>query len=194
MDAPISGILMLTAIEHFAHTLGGWVCHKIPERTLHTAGNALPVCARCTGVYTALFVTALVLWATAKMKPKYASGRTRFLCAGIFAVLCLIPMQLNGIANALGWLNSAALTRVLTGSAFGFGIALLIQLAWNAKREPPAIASLLITFTAAMALTPLLTPLFAPLFIITFISVIIILGYMLFSIICFTYGRWRAHV
>jgi uncharacterized membrane protein len=39
---------MLLAILHW---LGYGVCHQIPERTIHLAGQALPLCARCTGIY-----------------------------------------------------------------------------------------------------------------------------------------------
>lgn len=33
------------------HWLGYGVCHQIPERTIHLAGQALPLCARCSGIY-----------------------------------------------------------------------------------------------------------------------------------------------
>lgn len=33
------------------HWLGYGICHQIPERTIHLAGQALPLCARCSGIY-----------------------------------------------------------------------------------------------------------------------------------------------
>lgn len=33
------------------HAIGYAVCHQIPARSFHLAGQALPLCARCTGIY-----------------------------------------------------------------------------------------------------------------------------------------------
>jgi uncharacterized membrane protein len=38
------------------HWLGYGVCHQIPERTIHLAGQALPLCARCSGIYLGAMV------------------------------------------------------------------------------------------------------------------------------------------
>lgn len=35
------------------YALAGRVCHQMPERTIHTADVAWPVCARCSGLYLA---------------------------------------------------------------------------------------------------------------------------------------------
>ncbi len=49
------------------HWLGYGVCHQIPDRTIHLAGQALPLCARCSGIYLGAvlgFVTILLLGRT----------------------------------------------------------------------------------------------------------------------------------
>lgn len=47
--------------------IGSFVCHQIPERTIQIDGKLLPLCARCTGIYTGFFLGALyqfILWQT----------------------------------------------------------------------------------------------------------------------------------
>jgi len=36
--------------------IGSFVCHQIPERTLVINGSLLPLCARCTGIYSGFIV------------------------------------------------------------------------------------------------------------------------------------------
>ncbi len=38
------------------------VCHQLPERSLHYAGQPLPLCARCTGTFLGVVVGLLALW------------------------------------------------------------------------------------------------------------------------------------
>jgi uncharacterized membrane protein len=39
-----------------AHLIGYGICHQIPARTIHIGGVALPLCARCTGIYLGALV------------------------------------------------------------------------------------------------------------------------------------------
>jgi len=39
-----------------------FLCHRDPARTFTILGSALPVCARCTGIYAGLLVAASVAW------------------------------------------------------------------------------------------------------------------------------------
>lgn len=45
------------------HAIGYAVCHQIPARSFHLAGQALPLCTRCTGIYlgTLLGMVGMVL-------------------------------------------------------------------------------------------------------------------------------------
>ena len=43
------------------YVVGHFVCHQLPARSFHLWMTPLPVCARCTGIYVAAAVTAIVL-------------------------------------------------------------------------------------------------------------------------------------
>jgi uncharacterized membrane protein len=48
------------------HWLGYGVCHQIPERTIHLAGQALPLCARCSGIYLGVMVGFVFMLTTGR--------------------------------------------------------------------------------------------------------------------------------
>src|SRR3954465_3371364 len=71
------------------YSIGHLICHQLPARSFHLSGAALPVCARCTGIYAGAAVTAAFAWALAE--PATAtSGRARRL---LFAAL--VPTALT---------------------------------------------------------------------------------------------------
>ena len=40
----------------------GFYCHRMPERMLHCGEASSILCARCTGIYTGVFVGAVIIW------------------------------------------------------------------------------------------------------------------------------------
>src|SRR5574341_842745 len=44
--------------------VGYAICHQIGERSFHIAGQQLPLCARCTGIYMGVLTgfTLMTLW------------------------------------------------------------------------------------------------------------------------------------
>ena len=42
------------------HGIGSRICHQRPERSFHTAGAQWPVCGRCSGLYLAVPLGALL--------------------------------------------------------------------------------------------------------------------------------------
>src|SRR5688572_13565054 len=46
------------------YTFFSYICHQMPERSLHLAGHSMAVCSRCFGVYAGLMAGMLVypLW------------------------------------------------------------------------------------------------------------------------------------
>ena len=56
-----------SAVYGFAlavYAVGRVVCHQLPARSFHLWNASMPVCARCTGIYAAAAVTAVLLRAS----------------------------------------------------------------------------------------------------------------------------------
>ena len=88
-------------------------CHGNPDRCLTVLGWRLPICARCSGLVAGNVVGAVV-----------------FLALGLPSVLvaaaCLLPMIVDGSAQALTPYRSTAVRRLSTGLVGGIGQLSLI--------------------------------------------------------------------
>ncbi len=76
----------LSVLPAVVYTAGAVVCHQRPERSFHLHGSALPVCARCTGLYLSGAIGALAGW----LGPGRLTRRSRLL-----VVICALPMALT---------------------------------------------------------------------------------------------------
>lgn len=89
----------------------GWVCHQLPERSMHLEGNKLGVCSRCTGLYAGFALSVLLYPLARSLRRVDTPGR-------LWLVLALLPI---GIDWALGffdlWANTH-LSRFMTGALF----------------------------------------------------------------------------
>lgn len=47
-------------VAALAYGVGAYICHQLPERSLHLGAFQLPVCARCLGLYAGAALGALV--------------------------------------------------------------------------------------------------------------------------------------
>jgi uncharacterized membrane protein len=88
------------------------LCHQDPARSFWIAGQPLPVCARCLGIYIGGFL-GLVLFGPIRG----ISTRSPFPRAWL--IMFLIPLLADGAINALGILTTPLYIRALTG--FGAG-------------------------------------------------------------------------
>lgn len=62
------------------YSFGSAICHQRPERSFHLWAAPLPVCARCTGIYVAAAVLAVVSGLSRTRKaPCVGSGLSRIL-------------------------------------------------------------------------------------------------------------------
>ena len=118
-----------------------YLCHQIPERSLHVAGHQFAVCSRCTGLYVGFAFATLGY-------PLIRSLKRTDTPPIIWLLLAALPL---GIDFALGyfsiWENNHA-SRFITGGLLG-GVAAfyivpgLIDLSAKIKRRksaPPAVA------------------------------------------------------
>lgn len=118
-----------------AEAVGYAICHQIEARTYHTHDHALPLCARCTGIYLGV-LTGLSFFA--------ARGRLR--AARLPSISVLAVMVLLGMGYVFDGLNSylsifEAYTpvyephntlRLLTGLIFGLAMIMVVLPVFNA--------------------------------------------------------------
>jgi uncharacterized membrane protein len=95
-----------------AYQIGSLICHQRPERSFHLAGVAMPVCARCFGLYfagAAGLALAWILrrrWPPAVVKTALAFGAA--------------PIALTVALEWLGALDTSNILRMMTGLPLGF--------------------------------------------------------------------------
>jgi len=128
-----------------AGAVGYTVCHQLPEHSLHMAGEQLPLCARCTGIYLGFLVGLLGLAFQGKLRAALLPPGP--IVGLLLATLAL--MGLDGFNSLIGLLRDTPvayettnLLRLATGTAAGTSVALLLVPLLNdslwAKPEPSA--------------------------------------------------------
>jgi uncharacterized membrane protein len=91
-----------------------FICHGQWERSFHLMEVALPVCARCTGIYTGLAMTAIPF--------VIFPGAARFRLPGRVALILAAPMVFDGAMQTVGVWSSANLPRAATGVLFAVSL------------------------------------------------------------------------
>ena len=91
------------------------ICHGIPERSFTIAGHLLPVCGRCIGIYLGAVVSASIALAVRARRGSIALG-----------VVLMLPMALDGFAQAIGIWTSGNGPRFITGLVFAIGFTTAI--------------------------------------------------------------------
>lgn len=102
------------------------LCHRLPERTIEIAGNLMPVCSRCAGIYLGLALGAVLLWP----KPTIPQARWGLLATGL-VMLADVVTQDMGIHPV--WHP----TRLLTGALLGWVASSALMAAIRRERGMP---------------------------------------------------------
>ncbi|MFO8057705.1 MAG: DUF2085 domain-containing protein [bacterium] len=101
------------------------LCHQEPARSCRLFGVFLPVCARCTGLYTGF----LVAWSLWRLVPE---KRRRLPVSNAVLFIGIAPMCMDGVLNLAGIVDSPAHLRFLTGFMFS---AVAARSLWPALLE-----------------------------------------------------------
>jgi len=140
-----------------ADALGYAVCHQLPERSFQVAGQPLPLCARCSGMYLGAVVGLAFQAITARrrggMPPKgivilLALFGLAFALDGANSYLYLVKSVYAGRLDFIPTLYIPNNTlRLFTGSGTGLAIAVAIypsfsQTIWRDWSPQPAMPGL----------------------------------------------------
>ena len=97
---------------------GSVICHQIPERSFFWAGQQLPVCARCTGLYVSGAVGGIVwivIKTTRRRRPLAIDPRLALRWLAIAAV----PTAVSLAAGVAGVWDGSNMTRALLAIPLG---------------------------------------------------------------------------
>jgi uncharacterized membrane protein len=101
------------------YTFYSFICHQIPERSLHIFGHQLAVCSRCFGVYCGLLLGLLTypLWrAVDDIEP----------FSRIWLILSLVPISVDWSLTIFGIWENTHLSRFITGAILGIACGIYI--------------------------------------------------------------------
>jgi len=132
-----------------ADAIGYAVCHRIDLRSFHLGERALPLCARCSGMYLGAM---LGLAYQALRWPRRSGMPVRSVQAVL--VVFVLAFALDGINSFMSLFPSGPLLyesqnwlRLVTGSGMGLAIALVLypafnQTVWRVQDHRPAMERL----------------------------------------------------
>ena len=103
----------LEAVASPLYTLFSYLCHQIPDRSFHLAGEQFGVCSRCFGVYFGLASGFVVypLWRdVADVDP----------LPRVWLFLSMIPIGVDWSLTVFGVWENTHLSRFVTGAILGF--------------------------------------------------------------------------
>ena len=113
-----------------AYSVGHLICHQLPARSFHLWGAAMPVCARCTGVYVgaalaAVALTAARLRVSAEMPGVEAADSTSggYARARIVLMAALVPTAGTLVFEWTTGVTPANWIRALAGVPLGVAVA-----------------------------------------------------------------------
>lgn len=118
-------------ISALAYALASFVCHQLPARSFHYGLVQLPVCARCTGIYTGAAIGSVL----------FAINMPRIAALSRRAVL-LASSAPVAITVALEWAGAWApgnVIRAVTGLILGVAAAFVVVGAAAAARTERVI-------------------------------------------------------
>ena len=95
----------------FVFYLIGITCHQAPEKSFYFAGNQIPVCGRCFGIYIGL-TAGLLIYPLFKNIKNTSTPSLKLL------PVFILPVLIDGAFNFL----QTNFERMLTGLIFGIGV------------------------------------------------------------------------
>lgn len=122
-------IAALVFAPAFLFPVGRFICHQRPERSFFAAGQQMPVCARCAGLYTG---AALAVPAALAIALPLTASRSRRLI-----VLAAAPTAITWGLEFAGLVHFGNEIRFAAGVPLGCAAAWLVFSALSDQRRTP---------------------------------------------------------
>ena len=108
------------------YSVGHLICHQLPARSFHLWRAALPVCARCTGIYVGAALAAVALSLptharTAHLRAARFGGQARDARAVL--LVALVPTAATLVFEWTTGVTPANWIRALAGLPLGIAVA-----------------------------------------------------------------------
>ena len=128
--------------------LDGGVCAQLVDHSFFLAGQQLPLCARCTGMYLGFAATVLFLWGAGRLRASAFPGRRSAVILGV-AVLVMAEDGFNSLFTDLRlphFYTPNNFLRLGTGLGTGVAMAAFIipvanTLVWRSEDERSSFAT-----------------------------------------------------
>ena len=132
-----------------ADAIGYAVCHRIDVRSFHLGTRALPLCARCSGMYLGALVAIGTLVALGRGRHGGFPRASLFAVFGLFAAAWAIDglnSYLTLIPGAPHAYEPNNVLRLVTGTLMGLSLGVLVtagfnQNAWRGWKTEPVVQS-----------------------------------------------------
>lgn len=118
-----------------ADAVGYAVCHQIDLRSFHIGDRAMPLCARCSGMYLGAVLSLVFL---SILSPKHAGTPSRLIMFFLGTLVLLFVLDgINSYLNLPFFTSAPSLyepnniTRLLTGTGMGIVLAVILYPAFN---------------------------------------------------------------
>ncbi len=116
--APVSR-LSGWGIDGLIYSFFSYICHQLPDRTLHLASEPMAVCSRCVGVYFGLLAGLLVYPLWRKIDDIEPLPR-------IWLLTSMVPITIDWSLTVFGVWENTYLSRFITGLVLGVACATYI--------------------------------------------------------------------
>ena len=117
--APLAQASNHPAFSSAIYKTFSFLCHQIPERSFHLAGEQFAVCSRCTGLYAG-FALATLTYPLFRSLHKTDAPRIIWLFASA------LPLAIDFSLTYFGIWQNNHFTRFTTGALFGAVAAIFI--------------------------------------------------------------------
>ena len=112
-------LLVPSSLSTSIYTFFSYICHQIPDRSLHLASHQMAVCSRCFGVYFGLLagIIAYPMWR--RIDESEPIPR-------VWLFASLVPVTVDWSLTLFGIWENTHLSRFVTGLILGFACATFI--------------------------------------------------------------------